>query len=150
MPQHHHTRSILSLASIAFFVGASPALARDTDILLELEKPLEFNLDVELDAGTEEVHCYQEPLEPVSVGSVKLRRGNKDRTTIPISIPEPRIRCTACNTFGCSEFSPNAGVVGVRESHLLDRTNDGRINVNDIIAWARAINRWIFRNGHNY
>ena len=149
MAPDRRTRSILSLASIAFFVGAAPAQSDEGDILLELDKPLAFNLDIELDPGTKEVLCYQEPLEPVTVGSVKLYN-NEARATVPISIPEPRIRCTACNMFGCSEFSPNAGVVGIRESHLLDRTNDGRINVNDMIAWARAINRWIFTNGNSY
>jgi hypothetical protein len=150
MSPHRRTRSVLTLASLALFVGAASAQSRDADILLELERPLDFNLEVELAPGTEEVVCHQEPLDPVQVGNVKVRRADEPRATISISIPEPRIRCMACNTYGCSEFSPNAGVVAVHQANLLDRTNDGKINVNDMIAWARAINRWILTNGNTY
>ncbi len=142
-------RWILPAMLVLLAPAAAPGQAIDTDIYLEPDAPLDFNLTVEPADGTEEIICFQEPLEAIEVGSVVVDRGER-MAVVPISIPEMVVRCTACNQFGCSEFSPNRGVITVRQSHLFDFDNDGAINVADILGWARAVSDWIMSNGSGY
>ena len=134
-------RTILALLALAALPTAAQAQDDDETIYLEPELPLEFNLTVDVASGTEEVICYQEPLEPVAVGSLEVDAAGA--VVVPISIPDPVVRCTACNQAGCSEFSPNRGLVAIRQSHRFDFNNDGVIDVSDIVDWSHAIYAWI-------
>lgn len=136
--------SLMAIA-LALLAPMTALAQQSTDVYLEPTEPLEFALTVDVASGTEEIFCFQEPLGPIEVGSVQVSA--KDTVAVvPIAIPDLVVRCTACNQFGCSEFSPNRGVVGVTQARKLDINGDGTVNVGDILGWSRAVTDWIMQS----
>jgi hypothetical protein len=104
-----------------------------SDIVLETPETLEFGLRMSIAAGTQRVLCYQ--LEEYQVvGSANVTAGNI--ATVPIALPDPVIRCAACNDWGCSTLSSNAAVL--IPANPLDFDLSGGVDVNDMLmCYAR-------------
>jgi len=99
---------ILSIAATAAVLCAAPeGAAQSGDIFFDTTEPLQFQVRVAVSPGTQQVTCYQSDQLRV-VGS---SAASTSTVTVPISLPGPRVRCSACNSVGCSTLSPNAAVV---------------------------------------
>ena len=61
---------------------------------------------------------------------------------VRILMPDPEIRCVACNGAGCSDLSPNAAVVAAVD--VLDRNRSGQIDVSDMVMCVNEIRENIF------
>ena len=135
---------LLVCLSLALCAAPLCAAAQDPeDIVIANPQTLEFELNISISPGTEVVNCYQEDqLRPV--GSVSIDSGETAR--VPVALPDPVIRCTACNTFGCSSLSPNAAIlVRPASSESLDFNDNGEIEVGDMIECVAMIRDAIFQ-----
>jgi hypothetical protein len=123
----------LALATIPLCAAAQ------NDIVIETPETLAFNLRMSIATGTQRVYCYQIAQEVV-VGSVNVSSGST--AIVPIALPDPVIRCAACNSWGCSSLSPNAAVLVL--SHPLDFDLSGAVTVNDMLVCYSRIQQEIF------
>jgi hypothetical protein len=95
--------------SLTLFVAPLGAKAQGTgDIIIDSPETLEFEVRTAITPGTQQVYCYQQSQLRV-VGSVNTSGGST--ATIPVALPDPVIRCAACNAWGCSSLSTNSVVV---------------------------------------
>lgn len=133
--------SFRSLCLAFAFCAAPLAAVAQSNITIDMPLTLEYQLRMSIAPGTQQVYCYQQD-RLVVVGSVNVPAGST--ATVPISIPDPVIRCSACNSYGCSSLSPNAAVVVAADP--LDRDQNGLIDVRDIVMCSREINWEIFGN----
>src|SRR5262245_37868456 len=97
-------RPCLCLALFAAPLGA----AAQSNITFNTPQTLEFTVRMSIAPGTQQVYCYQENQLSV-VGTKNVSSGSQ--VTVPVSLPDPVIRCSACNASGCSALSSNAAVV---------------------------------------
>jgi hypothetical protein len=125
----------LSLALATIPLGA-PA---QNDIVIETDEPFAFDLRMSISAGTQSVYCYQ-LMDEVVVGSVTVSAGST--AIVPVTLPDPVIRCAACNSWGCSTLSPNAAVLV--PSNPLDLDLNGLVTVTDILVCSKRIQEEIF------
>ena len=127
----------LSLTLFAAPLGA--AAQGPDDIIIDSPETLEFQVNMAITAGTQQVYCYQQDQLRV-VGSVNISAGST--ATVPVSLPDPVIRCTACNTWGCSSLSPNSVVVVA--SDPLDFDDNSIIDVRDMVMCVSEVQDRIY------
>src|SRR5262245_15345080 len=129
-------RAVLLLALVGAPLGAA---AQSGDIRLSTEETLEYQLRMSVAPGTQQVYCYQQN-QLLVVGSVNISSGTT--AVVPVSLPNPVIRCAACNTWGCSSLSSNSAVVLARDR--LDLNEDGKVNVSDMVSCVSQIQQQIY------
>jgi hypothetical protein len=124
----------LVLLSLPWAGAAGPS-----DIVIENPQPLEFQLRMSIAPGTEQVYCYQQDRQQV-VGTTRVSAGSS--ATVAVSMPDPVIRCTACNAYGCSSLSPNAAVVVGGQT--LDFNRNGRVDVGDMLTCVEMVREQLY------
>jgi hypothetical protein len=118
-------------------LAAPPGAAAQSDITIPTPDTLEFLVRMSIAPGTQQVYCYQQDQLRV-VGTTSVTSGSK--ITVPVSLPDPVIRCAACNASGCSSLSSNAAVVVAADP--LDFDLSGAIDVRDMLmCYAKVRDR---------
>lgn len=122
-------------AAIVLLCATGNAWAQSTsDITFRLGQPAAFQVRLAISPGTEQVYCYQSDRLRV-IGSTTSTTSST--VSVPIVIPDPIIRCSACNSVGCSSLSPNAAVV--TPTHPLDIDQNTVIDVRDMTMCVARI-----------
>jgi hypothetical protein len=111
------------------------------NVIVDDPDPFMFQLRVQVGSGTDRVQCFVEGDSQI-VGSAEVAGGTEAIVAVPILMPDPAIRCVACNGAGCSDLSPNAAVVAAVD--VLDRNRSGHIDVSDMIMCVNEIRDNIF------
>jgi hypothetical protein len=109
------------------------------DINIPGGEHLEFQVRMSISPGTEQVYCYQQDRLRV-VGSINVAAGSN--AVVPIALPDPVIRCAACNTWGCSSLSSNSAVVVPTDP--LDFDQSGVVNVLDLLMCYEEVRQRIY------
>jgi hypothetical protein len=137
--RHMRPFQILGLTLACFSISLPAAAQTPGDINISGGEHLEFQVRMSISPGTEQVYCYQQDRLRV-VGSVNIVSGSD--AVVPIALPDPVIRCSACNTFGCSSLSSNSAVVVTTDP--LDFDQSGVINVNDLLMCYDEVRNRIY------
>ena len=128
------------LTCLCFALLAAPfGAAAQSNITLSTPETLQFNIRVSIAPGTQQVYCYQED-KLTLIGTKIITSGSQ--VFVPVSLPDPVIRCTACNSSGCSTLSSNAAVVLAADP--LDLDLNGVVNVTDIVMCSSKIRDAIY------
>jgi hypothetical protein len=121
-------------AALAVLCAVPEGAAQSSDdIYFDTPQTLEFQVRVAVAPGTQQVYCYQQDRQRL----VGTRVGSSGTVSVPISLPDPVIRCTACNSVGCSTLSPNSAVVVATDP--LDMDGNSVVDVRDLnMCWVRV------------
>ncbi|HXZ83971.1 MAG TPA: hypothetical protein VEI82_00655 [Myxococcota bacterium] len=126
----------LSLVLLAPLCAAAQS---SSDIVIDTPETLQFRLRMSIAPGTQQVYCYQQDRMQV-VGSVNVSSGST--AYVPVVLPDPIIRCSACNAYGCSSLSPNAAVLVGADP--LDIDHNGKVDVSDMLTCMQRIRDQIY------
>lgn len=130
----------ISGLALALLCLPLPATAQSpSDISIPGGENLEFLVRMSISPGTQQVYCYQQDRLRV-VGSINVTAGSS--AVVPISLPDPVIRCAACNTWGCSSLSPNSAIVVPADP--LDLDQSGAIDVLDMLMCYDEVRQKIY------
>ena len=125
---------------LCFALLAAPfGAAAQSDISLPIPQTLQFSLRMSIAPGTQQVYCYQQDQLRV-IGLKNVTSGSQ--IVVPVVVPNPVIRCSACNAAGCSSLSSNAAVV--LSADPLDMDLNGLVNVTDMVMCAAKIRDRIY------
>lgn len=131
---------LAAAAAAALLCAAGNAWAQSpSDITFELGQPAAFQVRLAISPGTEHVYCYQADRLRVIGSTTNVASST---VSVPIVLPDPVIRCAACNSWGCSSLSPNAAVV--TPSNPLDLDQNEVIDVRDMSMCVSRIRDVIY------
>jgi hypothetical protein len=126
---------LAAAAAIALLCATGNAWAQSaSDITFDLGQPAMYQVRLAVSPGTQHVYCYQADRLQV-IGSATTPAGST--ISVPIVLPDPVIRCAACNSYGCSSLSPNAAVV--QPTDPLDVDQNSVVNVTDMVMCVAKI-----------
>ena len=129
-----------AVAAAALLCATGNARAQSSsDIHFELGQAVAFQVRLAISPGTDQVYCYQSDRLRV-IGSTTNTASST--VSVPIVVPDPVIRCSACNAWGCSSLSPNSAVV--TPSHPLDIDQNEVVDVRDMSMCVSRIRDYIF------
>jgi hypothetical protein len=130
--------AIAAVAAATLLCATGNARAQG-DIHFDLGQPAAFQVHLAISPGTDQVYCYQSDRLRV-IGSTTNTASNT--VSVSIVVPDPVIRCSACNAWGCSSLSPNSAVV--TPTHPLDIDQNEVVDVRDMTMCVSKIRDYIY------
>jgi hypothetical protein len=125
--------------SLALLAPLGAVAQSSSDIVIDNPQTLQFRLRMSISPGTQQVVCYQQDRMQM-VGSVNVSSGST--AYVPVVLPDPIIRCSACNAYGCSSLSANAAVLVAADP--LDVDHSGKVDVSDMLTCVQQIRDKIY------
>jgi len=132
--------TLTAVVAGAVLCAAGNARAQSpSDITFPLGQPTGFQVKLALSPGTQQVYCYQADRLQVVGYTTNV---TTETASVPIVVPDPIIRCAACNNYGCSSLSQNAAVVTPTDP--LDIDGNSTIDVRDMMMCVARIRDAIY------